>query len=108
MTVRTVRNLIDGAWVESVSGRPLERRNPADTREVVSTFPESDAKDAYAAVSAVAAGWQAWADTPPEQRARVLEAAAAVLERQRDPLVEALVREEGKTRAEATMEVSRT
>ena len=44
MTARTVRNLIDGAWVESVSGRTLERRNPADVREVVSIFPESDAQ----------------------------------------------------------------
>ena len=108
MTVRRVRNLVDGAWVESVTGRTRERRNPADVREVVSTFPESDAKDADAAVSAVAAGWQQWADTGPEQRAQVLENAAAVLERQRDHLVEELVREEGKTRAEATMEVSRT
>lgn len=108
MTARTVRNLIDGSWVESVTGRTLERRNPADVREVVSTFPESDAKDAEAAVSAVAAGWQEWADTGPEQRAKVLESAAAVLERQRDELIVELVREEGKTRAEATMEVSRT
>src|SRR5690349_12370453 len=108
MTARTVRNLVDGDWVESVTGRTQERRNPADTREVVSTFPESDAKDADAAVSAVAAGWQEWADTGPEQRARVLEQAAGVLERQRDQLIDELVREEGKTRAEATMEVSRT
>ena len=49
------RNLIDGDWVESVTGRTLERRNPADTREVVSTFPESDAKDADAVASPLAA-----------------------------------------------------
>jgi aldehyde dehydrogenase (NAD+) len=108
MAVRTVRNLVDGEWVESVTGRTRERRNPADTRDLVSTFPESDAKDADAAVSAVAAGWRQWADTGPEQRARVLENAAGVLERQKDSLIEDLVREEGKTRAEATMEVSRT
>ena len=108
MVARTVRNLIDGAWVESVTGRNQERRNPADTRDVVSTFPESDAKDADAAVSAVSAGWQQWAETGPEQRAKVLENAAAILEQQRDSLIEDVVREEGKTRAEATMEVSRT
>jgi acyl-CoA reductase-like NAD-dependent aldehyde dehydrogenase len=108
MGTSTVRNLVDGEWVESVSGRVRERRNPADTREVVSTYPESDAKDAEAAVSAVAAGRQAWAETGPEQRAKVLEKAAAVLEGQRDQLIDELVREEGKTRAEATQEVSRT
>jgi len=108
MGARTVRNLVDGEWVESVSGRSRERRNPADTREVVSSYPESDAKDADAAVSAVAAGWQTWAETAPEKRAAVLEKAAGVLEGQRDQLIDELVREEGKTRAEATMEVSRT
>src|SRR5690242_21944741 len=108
MGARTVRNLVDGEWVESVSGRSRERRNPADSREVVSCYPESDAKDADAAVSAVAAGWQQWAETPPERRAQVLQTAADVLERERDALVPELVREEGKTLAEATMEVSRT
>jgi acyl-CoA reductase-like NAD-dependent aldehyde dehydrogenase len=105
---KTVRNLIDGVRLESVTGRVRERRDPADDRQVVSRYPESDAKDADAAVSAVAAGWRAWADTSPERRAAVLESAAAVLDQQRDMLVEELVREEGKTRAEATMEVSRT
>jgi acyl-CoA reductase-like NAD-dependent aldehyde dehydrogenase len=104
----TVRNLVDGTWVESVSGRSRERRNPADTRDVVSCFPESDAKDADAAVSAVAAGWREWADTAPERRAQVLQDAADVLERERAGLIPQLVREEGKTLAEATMEVSRT
>jgi alpha-ketoglutaric semialdehyde dehydrogenase len=105
---RPVRNLIDGSWVPSVTGRQQERRNPADDREVVSCFPESDAKDAEAAVTAVLAGWRAWADTPPERRAAVLDAAADVLESRRTQLVEELVREEGKTRAEAATEVSRT
>lgn len=71
-------------------------------------LPESDAKDADAAVSAVAAGWQEWADTAPEKRAQVLQDAADVLERERAGLIPQLVREEGKTLAEATMEVSRT
>ncbi|SFL32322.1 aldehyde dehydrogenase family protein [Geodermatophilus ruber] len=108
MGAHPVRNLIDGARVDSATGRVRERRDPADTREVVSTFPESDAKDADAAVTAVAAGWRAWADTAPERRGRALERAADVLEAQREQLIEELVREEGKTRAEATIEVSRT
>jgi aldehyde dehydrogenase (NAD+) len=104
----TVRNLVDGEWIESLSGRSRERRNPADTRDVVSCFPESDAKDADAAVSAVAAGWREWADAAPDRRAQVLQDAADALERERDVLIRELVREEGKTLAEATTEVSRT
>jgi acyl-CoA reductase-like NAD-dependent aldehyde dehydrogenase len=105
---RTVKNLVGGQWVESLTGRVRERHNPADERDLVSTFPESDAKDADAAVAAVSAGWREWADTSPEQRGKVLENAATVLEGQRDQLIEELVREEGKTLAEATMEVGRT
>ena len=103
-----VRNLVDGQWTDSITGRTAERRNPADERDLVSTYPESDAKDAEAAVAGVRAGWHEWAAKTPEQRGAVLEKAAAVLEGRRASLVEELVREEGKTRAEATMEVSRT
>ncbi|WP_127784467.1 aldehyde dehydrogenase family protein [Rhodococcus sp. X156] len=104
----SVRNLLDGEWLESVTGRSFERRDPADTRVLVSTAPESSAKDADAAVGAVAAGWRTWADTAPEARAVVLERAAGLLEAQADSLAQDLVREEGKTAAEAAFEVSRT
>ena len=79
-----MRNLVDGQWTDSVTGRTLERRNPADERDLVSVFPESDAKDAEAAVAGVQAGWHEWAAKTPEQRGAVLERAAAVLEGQRD------------------------
>ena len=42
----TFRNFIGGAWVGSSSGRTFETRNPADTDEVIGSYPESDAADA--------------------------------------------------------------
>lgn len=101
-------NLIGGTWTGSASGRTLVRRNPADEREVVATFPDSSAEDAHAAVSAVAAGYTEWARRAPEARARVLEIAADILDRSRDELACQLVREEGKTLVEARNEVVRT
>lgn len=101
-------NLIDGRWGGSANGRWCERRNPADTRVVASTFPRSGPEDAYRAVSAVHAGYREWADTAPDTRAAVLQRAADVLERNAERLARELVAEEGKTLAEAKGEIGRT
>ncbi|MGH8963195.1 MAG: aldehyde dehydrogenase family protein, partial [Jatrophihabitantaceae bacterium] len=74
----------------------------------VSTAPDSDAKDAADAVTAVAEGYREWADRSPEARAGVLERAADILTAQADEIARELVREEGKTLAEALNETRRT
>lgn len=101
-------NFIGGTWTGSGSGRTFERRNPADLDEVVSTAPDSDASDVAQAVGHVATGYRAWAQLPPETRGDVLVRAAGILESRADTLAEELVREEGKTLAEARIEVRRT
>jgi acyl-CoA reductase-like NAD-dependent aldehyde dehydrogenase len=101
-------NFIDGRWLPAVSGETFERRNPADQDDVVGTFPASGAADVHAAVEALDKAAPEWAATAPERRAAVLESAAAHLESRSAELIAELVREEGKTTAEATMEVSRT
>ncbi|EHR50930.1 NAD-dependent aldehyde dehydrogenase [Saccharomonospora marina XMU15] len=101
-------NLIGGEWMASASGRVRDRHNPADTRQLVATAPDSTAADVDAAVSAVADGHVEWARTSPQRRAEILDTAAALLERDPEKLAAELVSEEGKTLAEATMEVRRT
>ncbi|MEE6165219.1 MULTISPECIES: aldehyde dehydrogenase family protein [unclassified Mycolicibacterium] len=104
----TGANFIDGQWVPAASGNTFERRNPADPDDVIGSFPASDGTDVRTAVDALEKGAAEWAATAPERRAAILEAAAAQLESRTDSLIAELVREEGKTTAEATMEVSRT
>ncbi|TNC23430.1 aldehyde dehydrogenase family protein [Amycolatopsis alkalitolerans] len=99
-------NFIGGEW--GGSGAWFERVNPADPREIVSRAPQSTSDEVATAVGAVAAGYPEWSDKGPEFRARVLEKAAAVLESDPDGLARELVREEGKTLAEARNEVNRT
>ncbi|HWD02138.1 MAG TPA: aldehyde dehydrogenase family protein [Amycolatopsis sp.] len=99
-------NFIGGEW--GGSGTWFDRVNPADTREIVSRAPQSTPDDVAAAVETVAAGYHGWADRGPEFRARVLENAAAALESDPEGLARELVREEGKTLAEARNEVKRT
>ncbi|MGU3497835.1 aldehyde dehydrogenase family protein [Mycobacterium sp. C31M] len=101
-------NFIGGQWVPALSGATFTRANPADPTDVIGTFPDSDAEDVRRAVDALEQAAPAWAATAPERRAAILEAAAAQLESRSAELIGELVREEGKTLTEATMEVSRT
>lgn len=101
-------NFIGGEWVGAASGATFERHNPARIDELVATAPDSSAKDVEQAVEHVSQHYREWAELAPEMRADVLVRAADVLASRADELAEELVREEGKTLAEARMETRRT
>ena len=42
---KVFKNFIDGEWVESSTGETFEDRNPADTRDVVGIFQQSNKAD---------------------------------------------------------------
>ena len=60
-------------------GGSYEILNPA-TEEVVGLAPEATADDARSAAAAAAAAFPAWSRTAPEERARLLERAAGLIE----------------------------
>ena len=101
-------NYIAGEWVSAASGGTFERRNPAAMAELVGTYPQSAHADVNAAVGYLAARHGEWADVAPDSRADVLHQAADILESSQEELARELVREEGKTLAEAKMETRRT
>lgn len=101
-------NYIGGHWVGARSEQVFERHNPARADDLVSVAPDSAAADVDEAVAFVAEHYQEWASTSPEVRADVLVKAADILAAQADSLAVELVREEGKTLAEAQMETRRT
>lgn len=101
-------NYVAGEWVGSRSGETFDRFDPARPDEVVSTAPDSTADDVAEAVDHVAAHRHEWAATAPEARADVLIRAAEILAWRADTIAEELVREEGKTLAEARIETRRT
>jgi aldehyde dehydrogenase (NAD+) len=104
----TVRNFVGGEWVGAATGRSYPRENPAHLEETVLEAPDSDAGDVAEAVGHVAEGYHEWAARAPEARADVLFRAADLLAERADQLAVELVREEGKTLAEARMETRRT
>ncbi len=78
-------------------------RNPADHRDLVGhVHPASSPEAAAAATLAAAANWPA---TPVETRAAMLERAADAMEAARIPLIALLIREAGKSAANALAEV---
>lgn len=82
----TKRMLIDGEWVESVSGKYFETRNPA-TGEVLSRVAEAGREDIDRAVqSAQRAFRDVWAKTKPSDRQRLLLRLAELLETHADEL----------------------
>ena len=100
-------NYIAGEWQPAFGGATFEDRNPADERDLIGLFPDSDAADVAAAVASVATAWPAWAAQSPEVRADVLFKAADIMARRADEIAAELTREEGKTLNEARNEARR-
>ncbi|QKV90770.1 aldehyde dehydrogenase family protein [Streptomyces sp. NA02950] len=99
-----IGNLIAG---RRLPGEGSERRNPADPTDLVAVAPSSGGDEADAAVSAAADAQPAWAALPAPARGAVLMDAAEILRGRHETVARDLVREEGKTLAEARGEVRR-
>ncbi len=108
MTAPLCRNFINGRWVESHSGHTIERRNPANLKEVTSVAPLSTREEVSAAVAAAKAAFPAWRDTPAPVRGKMIGRAAALMEKQKEELARILTREEGKIYKESLVEVQRS
>ncbi|NUB93770.1 aldehyde dehydrogenase family protein [Haloterrigena sp. SYSU A121-1] len=101
------KNFVNGQWVECETNSTFEVRNPARTDELVGEYQDSSLADVEAAVEAAADAQDDWAGTPGPERGDLLKHVGTLLEQRKDETTEALVREEGKTRAEAAGEVQR-
>src|SRR6059058_3981988 len=75
--------------------------NPSAPKEIVGYVPEGGIPEAERSVKAARAAFGKWSRTPFEERARLLERAAAILERRRYELSAVEVFEVGKPWAEA-------
>ncbi|KAI0536729.1 Aldehyde/histidinol dehydrogenase [Xylaria digitata] len=65
------KNLINGEWVESVSGKRFNVTDPA-TGELIGSCPESTAQDAEKAIASAAAALPAWRSRTGRDRSRIL------------------------------------
>jgi aldehyde dehydrogenase (NAD+) len=107
-TPERVLNRIGAELCAAGNGAEFERRNPADTRQVVSVAPESSGADVGAAVDAAVDAAASWRRTTPSRRAEILGLAARLLAERSESIAAEMVAEEGKPLADARNESSRT
>ncbi|PBP48217.1 trifunctional transcriptional regulator/proline dehydrogenase/L-glutamate gamma-semialdehyde dehydrogenase [Pseudomonas syringae] len=79
--------------------------NPSDLRDVVGHVQEASLPDVDNAIQCALSAGPIWQATPPGERAAILERAADLMEAEIQPLMGLLVREAGKTFANAIAEV---
>jgi acyl-CoA reductase-like NAD-dependent aldehyde dehydrogenase len=98
-------NHIAGEWVPARSGRTFENRNPADTSDLIGTFPRSSAEDVEAAVASARRGFDAWRRTPAPERGAILKRAGDLLTERKEEIARAATREMGKVLLETRGDV---
>jgi len=81
-TSKPLRMFIGGQWVEAVSGKRIEIRNPADG-SFITTVPEADKEDVDHAVRAARKAFEEgpWPKMKPAERARLMLKLADLLEK---------------------------
>ncbi len=103
---RDYQNYIDGAFVTAGS-ELIEVTNPA-TGALLGRIPETSADDVDAAVKAARAAQGAWEKLPAIERANYLRKISAKLREHRVELADIIVKEQGKVRGLAQVEVDFT
>ena len=102
---KTFKNFIGGRWVAPTTGKYLENRNPADTRDLIGRFPLSGARDVKAAVASATRAFDGWRRTPAPARGDILRRVGDLLVERKEDIARAMTREMGKVLAETRGDV---
>ena len=90
-----ITNYIGGQLQAPLNGQYMDNVNPA-TGEVYSQTPDSDIKDVDAAVAAAKAALPAWSVTTLEERFKILNRIAELIDDNLDALAQAETNDNGK------------
>jgi acyl-CoA reductase-like NAD-dependent aldehyde dehydrogenase len=99
------KNLIGGKWTAARNGKIFENRNPADTGDLVGTFPASGAQDVDEAVNAAKQAFQSWRLVPAPKRAEILYRTGELLSQRKEQYAREMTREMGKVLEETRGDV---
>lgn len=97
---------INGNWLEAGQRDTAPVINPA-TGAALGRLPMADAADLDLALAAATPAFDVWRHTAPEQRARVLKDAAALMRERSEHIATLMTLEEGKALTESRDEVLR-
>jgi succinate-semialdehyde dehydrogenase/glutarate-semialdehyde dehydrogenase len=96
---------IDGEWL-SAAGRESEQViNPAKEKSL-GTLPHASAADLDRALEAAQRGFKLWRATSAYERSRIIRKAADLIRERQEAIARILTMEQGKTLAEARVEVA--
>lgn len=101
------KNLLNGAWVVSRSGKWDKIFSPADG-SLVGEVPAIGPEQAEEFIKTAAQAQKAWAMLPVSERADRLHKAADILEREKEAIADILMREIAKNKKSSLSEVLRT
>ncbi len=106
MSIRKMRNYVNGEWTESNSSKVVDVVNPA-TDEVLAQLPLTTKDETEEAVKAAQDAFWEWRCTPPLERARFLMKLKHLMDAHHDETARVLTQEHGKTLKEAWTELER-
>ena len=99
------QNFIGGRWTDACTGATFENINPADTSDVIGTFPRSTADDVNRAVASAKKGFDIWKRTPAPGRGDVLRRVGDLMSGRKDDIASLMTREMGKPLSETKGDV---
>ena len=105
--MKDLKMYINGKFVDSRSGKWIDVINPS-TEEVIARQPEGTKEDVDEALDAARKAQKEWEKTTAIQRAAYLLKMAEGIKERRGEFIEIIMREQGKTRSWATIEVDAT
>jgi alpha-ketoglutaric semialdehyde dehydrogenase len=99
------QNYIDGRWVDALSGKTFENRNPANWDEVVGTFPLSGKEEVEQAVKAARRAFESWRLVPAPKRGDIMKKVGDILTARKEEIAKQMTREMGKVLLETRGDV---
>ena len=106
MSIKRLKNFVNGEWVSVDASQAVMLVNPA-TGEVLAEAPMTERAGVNEAVQAAQEAYDNWRNTPPVSRSRYLHRLIALMEENFDELSRVQTREHGKTIDESRGETRR-
>lgn len=107
MKYPSIRNYINGRFVDNISTRTLDVISPIDGK-LLSTVRMSGVEELNTAVAAAKKAFPAWSRTPIKERVQVFFRYKYLLEKNLKELAELVQEENGKTFSEAVAEIEKS
>jgi len=99
------QNYIDSRWVDAISGKTFENRNPANWDEVIGTFPLSSKLEVDQAVKAARRAFESWRLVPAPKRGNIMKKVGDILTARKEEIAKQMTREMGKVLLETRGDV---